>query len=674
MRPPSIETALRTRALVALLATATLLLPATAAAADDDRLADPAYAAASWLTSELGEDGLIEGFGTVSTTLDAILALTITDVGGASADAALAAIEPLVDEYVTEAGAGVNGGRAAKALLAVNARGGDVTSFGGRDLEADLRGSVQPDGSISATLFAHAVGVSALTTVATDPTDADLVAASGYLADQCDATGCPGDADTDGFALVAFLDADSALGGGYADDATEIADALEAEQAADGSFSSFGTANSNTTGIAGWALRLAGRDAAADQAAGFVASLQLGTDLPADDVGAIAYAATGFGSVESATANAGIPAAERISFQGATAQGVLALAGASTEGYAGADGGDDAPGAPAAASPAGACPDDTGITLVVDPIDLGDGSLEPRATCVAPFDGMDGLDLLLAAGFGVASEGGALCQIDGRPADVTPACFGSDSDPNGYWASWLGTRDSVAWEFAPVGPADDTPVAGDVRGWSWEDDFSDDDQRLPRLAPATSGIAVTITAADGSDSQEVADGAAAAFAVTVASTGSADLTAVTVTTDADDDCDRALDDLTEEAPSVTFTCTGEVDRGTVTASVTATALGGQADGLTAQDGTEVVAAPPAEEPTSDPSAPDDPSDEPSEAVPSDAPSVLGVDAEADEGGDGDGGVAADELARTGGPTMLLLLAGIGLLGLGATVVRRTAPR
>lgn len=580
----------RALATVAAAALPALLLSTVALATEHEQPADPAFRAASWIASELAadDDGVLDGFsgGDVGITVDGVLALTITGVGGDVVARSTDAVVARLDGYVAPGGT-VDGGAAAKAVLLANALGRDVNDVGGRDLEADLRAAVAGDGSIGASLFAHALGVMALSVVAGDAGDPDLTAASAYLDGSCEAvTGCGSGPDTDAVALVAFRDA------GDASSATELADVLEATQAADGSFSSFGTPNTNSTGLAGWALGLAGRSAAADAAAAFVASLQLGDGVPPEDRGALAFAAEGFGSLQSAEDGGGIPDGERGSFQFATVQGVLGLsAGFAGTAWSGASTEGDAAGVPPLASPVGACSDDTGVTLVVDPASLAEG--EPTVVCVTPFSGMDGLDLLLAGGFDVTTQdssfGPGVCRLDGRPTDVLDTCFGSERDPDGYWASYVGTRDSVAWDAATTGVAGDSPVGGDVRGWVWEDDATDDTQVLPAVAPATSGISVDVAASDSdADTQEVALEERPRFTVTVASTGSATLTDVLVDVDGAEACDRQLDDLTEGG-SVTYECDGDPasDDLTVTAAAAATPLGGS-DPVTASDSTSVT--------------------------------------------------------------------------------------
>lgn len=106
---------------------------------------------------------------------------------------------------------------------------------------------------------------------------------------------CGSDPDTTALAVLAlqpYADAEQSLSGEYA---AALAH-LKSQQAADGSFANFGTANANSTAVAGWVLGEVGETAAAQKAARWVADHQVAPvpacSSPLDaEVGAIGYKA-----------------------------------------------------------------------------------------------------------------------------------------------------------------------------------------------------------------------------------------------------------------------------------------------------------------------------------------------------------------------------------------------
>ena len=117
-----------------------------------------------------------------------------------------------------------------------------------------------------------------------------------------------------------------------------------AQQAADGSLASWGTPNSSSTAAAGQTYRVLGHTAAADKAAAWTATLQLGCAADAANVGAIPWAAGGTEYLQMSTPQAilglGAGRLDTLSLAGATATaptlacapdaptGVTAIAGA----------------------------------------------------------------------------------------------------------------------------------------------------------------------------------------------------------------------------------------------------------------------------------------------------------------------------------------------------------
>ena len=325
----------------------------------------------AWLEGELAANGnaLPSSFDPATTdwglTLDAVLALSLGGFGDdAVVDDTMANVATNIDAYITGEAFGDAGsayaGPIGKALLAVAIHGDDANSFGGRDLEALSRSSVQTTGVQAGRFsdvstygdnsngFGQAFNVMALSRTPAGVPDA---AAAFLLAQQCpsggfrlfyDAVppavstrGCENDADADTDATSLALQALLTLPDGTATD-TAIADAatwLVNKQstvapntgAVDGSGPTAGAFNVNSTGLAAQALRAVGQAAAADSARAFVESLELDpaatTGTPAaSDVGAIAYDR---GAYDDALA-AGISGQSRDQFRRATTQGVLA--------------------------------------------------------------------------------------------------------------------------------------------------------------------------------------------------------------------------------------------------------------------------------------------------------------------------------------------------------------
>ncbi|MCB0972613.1 MAG: DUF4214 domain-containing protein [Acidimicrobiales bacterium] len=103
-----------------------------------------------------------------------------------------------------------------------------------------------------------------------------------------------------------------------------------------------------------------------------------------------------------------------------------------------------------------------GVTVVVDFQELG-GAVE---IACAPGEQASGFAALEAAGFTTNDDGGApagaLCQIDGIPADGYPYCW-----YEGYWSYWKADGGDP-WGFAPTGPSAGPIAVGAIEGWSWD--------------------------------------------------------------------------------------------------------------------------------------------------------------------------------------------------------------
>lgn len=317
----------------------------------------PADAALGWLAGELAaNDGMLtitfgsDAFPDPGLTIDAILAEV---AGGHGADpavqGAIAAVDTATFDYVNQFSsfpADRAANATAKALLLEQTVGTDLGDTVA--LEPDLRDLMATDGDDVGRFndtdlqgygnYANGLG-QALAVLALDRTagGAPSDAVDFLLSQQCSdgsfrlyyfgyaisfdpfetvqthtcADPAEGDVDATALALDALLAVPTS-----APVTAAIGDAvgfLLGAQTSAGGFTGTGAVNANSTGLAGAALRTAGEAADADQAAGFLADLQL---LTCTDLGALAYDQAGF--------DAGIDA-DRDQWIRATAQGVMGL-------------------------------------------------------------------------------------------------------------------------------------------------------------------------------------------------------------------------------------------------------------------------------------------------------------------------------------------------------------
>lgn len=325
--------ALTAATLTTLTGTGLVVTAAPASAATGQSAGDRAVSAgATWLGAQL-TDGILhnEEYGFDDLGLSADVAFALDAVGGHDATVAqvVDAIEPDVENWVAGfPSTRVYAGSVAKMVAVVQAAGQNPESYNATDQVDRLEDLVSSDAPVTGRL--QDAGVDP-----TDPWDADFVnvisqsfavraltnagsaraadATDFLLAQQCnagffradlnpDATapeqGCgagdEGDVDATALTVINILDTPDASTA--AKGAAHLAATwLKTQQAADGSFSAglLGT-NSNTTGLAGWALARAGQDAAATKAAAWLRGLQVADLAPctatlAADNGAIAY-------------------------------------------------------------------------------------------------------------------------------------------------------------------------------------------------------------------------------------------------------------------------------------------------------------------------------------------------------------------------------------------------
>ncbi len=359
MRPVSSSRCPRAPRSGCLLLAATLLAltapgvlgPGRAAADEPPGAADRA---ARWLASQVTAGTVTTG-GVPDPGLAADVALALTAVGrqDASADALARGLLERPTAYTAPSGSGqVVAGATAKLALLAGARALDPTDIAGVDLIADLRSTMveaagaaddgrfrdRPPTAVPtladrSNTFTQAFGVLALTRRGPAP----VAAIDHLLAQQCPGgafrlfltggRGCTTDAAADVDATALAVMALDAVPAGVSTAAPPAVDralgALEARQGADGSFTSSGpgaTANANSTGLAAHALRIGGRTGAADRAAAWLQTLQLGCSPVAGDDGAVAFSPGAL-----AAAAGGVPSTGRDQFRRATSQAILAF-------------------------------------------------------------------------------------------------------------------------------------------------------------------------------------------------------------------------------------------------------------------------------------------------------------------------------------------------------------
>jgi len=366
------------------LAASVLVGLSTPAAAAPAALPDPPGSALDWIEGELADDGGnlrssfdggppagIQSFDDWGLTIDAILALAADGRGDESAASTAAGlVEANVASYVTGGEFGPDdryAGALAKTLLMAQIQGDDGRDFNGFDLPAELLARLRADGPDAGRFSDKSFGdfsngfSQALALLALDrtPGGAPASAVEFLLAQQCpggsfrgDYTtpgGCTADTaatvDATGFALQALVAVEPTCATRQA--VADAVDSLISGQNAGGSFGGESGSNANSTGLAAVALRSLGETGAADEAAGFIAGLQL---QDGDDLGAIALNQAGL-----TAAADGVEVLERDGFRRATTQGVLAF-GLPTYGEIGAEAVD-----PAALAPCGdSAPEDPG--------------------------------------------------------------------------------------------------------------------------------------------------------------------------------------------------------------------------------------------------------------------------------------------------------------------------
>ncbi|MCP2334568.1 LPXTG cell wall anchor domain-containing protein [Actinoalloteichus caeruleus] len=321
-----------------------------------------AVAAGRWLAEEL-VDGRMPGFvgADWGLTIDALLALAATNADPAAVEEAADAVAANIRSYNSHDDWGVPGvrvaGATAKILVAAVAADRDPTDFGGHDMRRETLDLIAgPDAGVQegrlkdqgtadqSNTFGQSLGVIGLARSGGVPQSAvDFLirqqCSSGGFRLSPELFGTPSascdsspdavlDPDSTAMAVQALLAADEAGAEHAGAAAARGAGWLASVQRDDGSFGGSGPtagSNTNSSGLAGQALAAAGLRDAADEAADYVAELQLtegNAGAASADRGAIAYNP---GSFASAVAD-GVTDMARDQWRRATAQAVLALA------------------------------------------------------------------------------------------------------------------------------------------------------------------------------------------------------------------------------------------------------------------------------------------------------------------------------------------------------------
>ncbi len=348
------------------LAAATALTLATALVATvapaQAGIVSPQETTAQWLDDQLTA-GLVHndqyGFDDYGLTLDVGLGLTGLGLGNSSVTAIDAAMRLNLKSYTTGVDWGAKSdryaGAIAKALTFAAQVGADPTSYGGVNLVRQLnkrvikhapsKGRIKDKG---ATDYANVVGqVFAVQGLAATSSGQRRNTLRFLLKQQCDQgyfrldftprkkwknQSCDGgnpttisapDTDTTALAVIGLV----ALGSDQPSVRQAITTAkrwLKKQQKGNGSFgggTSTEGSNSNSTGLAGWALASTRSCGAAARAAQWVESLQLSGGAVTNEDGAIAYNRAEY----AAALSAGIPVAADDQWRRATAQAAPAL-------------------------------------------------------------------------------------------------------------------------------------------------------------------------------------------------------------------------------------------------------------------------------------------------------------------------------------------------------------
>ena len=141
---------------------------------------------------------------------------------------------------------------------------------------------------------------------------------------------------------------------------------------------------------------------------------------------------------------------------------------------------------PAAPASAAACGTAAGVTVVVDPQQLGGGV---RAVCDASGAQKTAASIFEESGFHQSyTSGGMVCQVNGQPSG--DACR-HDPPATAYWSLWWSDGTS-GWVYSSLGVGSLKIPAGGSVAWTWQGQSA---KRLPGVAPAKKVAAASAPAA-----------------------------------------------------------------------------------------------------------------------------------------------------------------------------------
>lgn len=317
-----------------------LALSAPASAAT---ITQPGAAAGRFLATQLAASGdrfqtSVDGqsYDDLGLTIDGILGLSASGVGGTQAARSTSYLANHVGEYIGT-GAESYSGATAKALLLAAAEGRNPRSFGGVDLVTTLEDRQTASGRFVDKSqygdFSNVIGQS-LAIIALKRARATVPANTvSYLVKQQCADGgfrlalddktCSSDPDITAFAAQALV-----AGGGQSAALTKAISYLKSKQNSAGGVGGAGptaAANANSTGLAAAAFTAAGDSTAAGKARSFLLKLQYPCSTSAALRGGIAYNSDALAAGKTAGSKAKVADQDRRS----TAQAILGVTGSS---------------------------------------------------------------------------------------------------------------------------------------------------------------------------------------------------------------------------------------------------------------------------------------------------------------------------------------------------------
>jgi hypothetical protein len=151
----------------------------------------------------------------------------------------------------------------------------------------------------------------------------------------------------------------------------------------------------------------------------------------------------------------------------------------------------------------GYCPENGGVTVIVDFGDLGP---QPLVRC-APGTPASGVAALQDAGVEITGSQkyglAVACRIEGKPGPDAESCAAMPS-ATAYWSYWHAAPGG-AWESSQEGAQTSKPAAGGFEGWAFAHPASAD------AMPAPPRVAPVRQVTSGTAAPDVADGGVGSF-------------------------------------------------------------------------------------------------------------------------------------------------------------------